>query len=102
MTKKKKVIKKVVPKKKEAPKPVRKQGEGPLQYYKRYKKWMDTRDTKYVPKKSTSKKPSKKVKPKKKLTERERRIKARKDAEALLGVKRGVKKKKPPKKKKKK
>jgi len=30
----------------------------------------------------------------KKLTERERRIKARKDAEALLGVKRGIKKKK--------
>lgn len=100
MTKKKKIVKKAPPKKKEAPKPVRKKGEGPLAYYARYKKWMDSRDTKYVPKKVAPKKPVGKVKPKKKLTERERRIKARKDAEALLGVKRGVKKK--PKKKKKK
>lgn len=94
MTKKKKVIKKVIPKKKEAPKPVRRKGEGPLEWYKRLKPWMDSRDTKYVPKKPAPKKPSGKVKPKKKLTERQRRIKARKDAEKLLDIKRGIKKKK--------
>ena len=94
MTKKKKIVKKAPPKKKEAPKPVRKPKEGPLEYYARYKKWMDTRNTKYVPKKPTPKKPTGKVRPKKKLTERERRIKNRKETEKLLGIKRGVKKKK--------
>ena len=102
MTTKKKVIKKVTPKKKEAPKPIRKQGEGPLQYYKRWKKWSDNRpgmDRKPV---KSATKTKKGAKPKKKLTERERRIKQRKEAEALLGIKRGVKKKKTPPKKKKK
>lgn len=93
MPKKKKVVKKVPPKKKEAPKPIRKPKEGPLEYYARYKKWMDSRDTKWVPKKVAPKKPSKKAKPKKKLTERQRRIKVRKEAEKLLGIKRGIKKK---------
>lgn len=94
MTKKKKIVKKAPPKKKEAPKPVRKPKEGPLEYYKRYKKWMDSRDTKYVPKKVAPKKPIGKVKPKKKLTERQKRIKVRKEAEKQLGLKRGIKKKK--------
>ncbi len=103
MPQKKKVIKKVTPKKKEAPKPIRKQGEGPLQYYKRWKKWSDNRpgmDRKPV---KPATKPSKKEKPKKKLTEREKRIAERKAAEALLDVGRGwgkkPKPKKPPKKK---
>jgi hypothetical protein len=97
---KKKLVKKAPPKKKEAPKPVRREGEGPLKWFARYKKWMDTRDTKYVPKKVAPKKPKPSAKPKKKLTERQRRIKQRKEAETLLGIKRGIKKKSRKKKKK--
>ena len=93
MPKKKKAVKKAPPKKKEAPKPARKKGEGPLEYYARYKKWTDSRDTKYVPKKVAPKKVSKKVKPKKKLTTWQKRVKARKEAEKVVGLKRGVKKK---------
>jgi hypothetical protein len=90
-------------------KPIRRAGEGPLKWYKRYKRWMDAterhRKWKERPK---STKPTKKgkVKPKKKLTERQRKINARKEAEGYFGIERGPRKKppkkKPPKKKKKK
>ncbi|KKL62635.1 hypothetical protein LCGC14_2183240 [marine sediment metagenome] len=90
-------------------KPIRRANEGTMAWYKRYKRWMTATEAhdkwKESQRAKTQKKgkPRKKVKPKKKLTERERRIKQRKDAEKLLGIKRGVKKKKtPPKKKKKK
>lgn len=87
-------------------KPTRKANEGPLVWYKRLRRWMDATEAhdkwKETQRAKAQKKgkSKKKVKPKKKLTERQRRIKARKDAEKLLGVERGVKK--PPKKKKKK
>jgi len=84
-------------------KPIRRKDEGPMEFYKRYQRWMKITRMKPKPKPSKPKpKPkSKKPKPKQKLTEREQRIKDRKEAEELLGIKRGVKKKppkKPPKK----
>lgn len=91
MPKKKKIVKKASPKPKELPKPIRRKGEGPLEWYKRYKKWTDSRDTKYVPKKVV--KPVSKPKKGKKLTEKQKRIEERKKAEKLLGMKRGVAKK---------
>ena len=90
-------------------KPIRRANEDPMAWYKRYKRWMDIterhekRETLLEWKESqkTKSKPKPKAtKPGRKLTEREGIIKARKEAEKLLGVKRGVKKK--PKKKKKK
>jgi len=90
-------------------KPVRKANEGPMAWYKRLKRWMNTTeayDKRKERQRAKLKKPSKKAKPKKKLTEREKRIQARKDAEDLLGIERGAgtwgkkpKPKKPPKKK---
>jgi len=88
---KKKIVKKAS-KKKELPKPVRKKGEGPLEYYKRYQKWQKSRPP--IPSKPVVKPKKGKLKPKKKLSERQKRIKARKEAEKKLGIKRGIKKKK--------